>query len=516
MIPGQTFEPEDLLRIFRRRWAITLPFVAITFIAAAVIASLPDKYRSETLIMVAQQQVPENFVRSTVTTRIEDRLRSLNQQLTSRTRLEPLIKELHLYPDQVGIEPMEEIVADMRSAIRTDVIRSDAFRISFTSGDPHTAMTVAERLASMYIEESLREREMVADNTNEFLDSQLATAKSRLLEQEAKLEAYKLRYSGQLPSQVPSNLQVMQNSQMQIQSLLDSLNRDRDRRLTLQRQLSDLVGEETPSGERRAPRTVTAAPSAAALTAAAEALAESRRRLLDTHPDVVRQQRLVEELQRKVSEEVAALSEPLRPSAGAVPNPAEAARQARVRELETEMETLTRLITQKSDEEAKLRETIAQYQGRVEAAPIRESQLAELTRDYETLGRAYTSLLARKDDAQVSANLERKQLGDPFRVLDHARLPERPVSPNRPMFYAAGAALGLGAGLLLAAFLEFRDTSFKTDADIVGTLTLPVLAMIPELTSAPERRGPRAWLRRSGAGAVLLAVATAFASVCRV
>lgn len=502
MIPGKSFEPEDLFRLLRRRWAIAVPFVVITGLAATIVTLLPDTFRSETLIMVAQQQVPENYVRSTVTARIEDRLRSLNQQLTSRTRLEPLIAELHLYPERIGVDPMEEIVADMRRSIRTDVIRSDAFRISFTSRDPKTAMAVTERLASMYIEESLREREVVADNTNEFLDSQLATAKGRLLEQERKLEAYKLRYSGQLPSQVQSNLQVMQNTQMQIQSLLDSLNRDRDRRLTLQRQLADLIGDDS-AGDQRAPRVTMVAPSAASLEAETATLTDMRRRLLDTHPDVVRQQRVVAELQQKVRDEVEAQNDPRRRPGAAGPTIAEAARQARIQELETEIETLTALIAQKSDEEAKLREVITHYQGRVEAAPVRESQLAELTRDYETLGRAYTSLLARKDDAQVSANLERKQIGDPFRVLDPARLPERPVSPNRPLLYAAGALLGLGAGLLLAAFLEFNDTSFKTDADVVTTLALPVIAMIPDLT-ASQPGGGRSWWPRRGSGASAL------------
>ncbi len=512
MIPGKSFEPEDLFRVLRRRWAIAIPFVLITALSATVVTLLPDTYRSETLIMVAQQQVPENYVRSTVTTRIEDRLRSLNQQLTSRTRLEPLIAELRLFPDRIGVDPMEEIVADMRASIRTDVIRSDAFRISFTSRDPQTAMVVTERLASMYIEESLREREVVADNTNEFLDSQLATAKARLVEQEQKLEAYKLRFSGQLPSQVQSNLQVMQNTQMQIQSLLDSLNRDRDRRLTLQRQLADLLGDDSTTTERRAPRVAVVAPSAASLETASATLNEMRRRLLDTHPDVVRQQRIVEELQKKVRDEVEVQNDPRRQPGPAVPTVAEVARQTRIRELETEVETLSGLIAQKSEEEAKLREVITHYQGRVEAAPIRESQLAELTRDYETMGRAYTSLLARKDDAQVSANLERKQIGDPFRVLDHARLPERPVSPNRPLFYAAGTLLGLGAGLLLAAFLEFHDTSFKTDADVVGTLALPVIAMIPDLPATSGSR--RGWLWRGGAGASVL-IACILVEVCR-
>ena len=136
-------------------------------------------------------------------------------------------------------------------------------------------------------------------------------------------------------------------------------------------------------------------------------------------------------------------------------------------------------------EEARLRSVVADYQGRIEAAPARESDLTELMRDYETLQRTYTSLLAKKEEAQVSANLERHQIGEQFKVLDPARLPEKPYSPNRVLFYGAGAAFGLAVGVMLAGFLEFRDTSIKTDGDVVATLMLPVLAMIPELVT-PE------------------------------
>ena len=117
-------------------------------------------------------------------------------------------------------------------------------------------------------------------------------------------------------------------------------------------------------------------------------------------------------------------------------------------------------------------------------------------RDYETLQKSYTLMLGKKQEAQVSANLERHQIGEQFKILDAARLPERPFSPNRPMFYGAGIALGLGAGLLLAGFLEYRDTTLKTDADVVSTLMLPVLAMIPELTTPASEMAAETKRRR--------------------
>ena len=470
--------------MFRRWPAILIPFAVITALSAVVVTFLPNRYRSETLILVVPQRVPEEYVRSTVTTRIEDRLKSINQQVMSRTRLEPVIKEFNLYPNELRTGLMEDVVDQMRKDIKTETIRSDAFRISYLSDTPRTAMRVTERLASMYIDESLRDREVLADSTNQFLDSQLAAARDRLLEHEKKLEAYKMRFSGQLPTQVQSNLQVMQNAQMQIQSLLDSLNRDRDRRLVLQSQLDDMDTSPDTSGAFANDKEPALPPMAAELAKARKQLDDDRRRLRDTHPDVIRQQRVVADLELKAANEAAMLeSTPADKRVRARVDPNEAARLARIDQTKIELDSLTRQIQAKEQEEGRLRTVIGEYQGRVESAPARESELTELMRDYDTLQRSYTSLLAKKEEAQVSANLERHQIGEQFKILDPARMPEKPYSPNRPLFYGTGAAIGLGLGLFLAGILEYRDTTLKTDADVVATLMLPVLAMIQELTT---------------------------------
>lgn len=355
-------------------------------------------------------------------------------------------------------------------------------------------MKVTERLASMYIDESLRDREVLADSTHQFLDSQLAAARQRLLDHEKKLETYKGQYSGQLPGQVQANLQVMQNAQMQIQSLVDSLARDRDRRNTLEEQLAELgvplagaagsSGDETGTLQQPGP-----GPAAAQLAAARNELDGMLLRLKPTHPDVARQRRIVGELEKKAADEAAVNA--LAPHGAADPaaraNPGEIARLNRVAQVRADLAAVDRQIAQKEQEEARLRTVVTDYQARVEAAPTRESELTELMRDYNTLQSSYTSLLAKKEEAEVAANLERHQIGEQFKILDPARTPERPFTPNRPLLYALGAAAGLGAGLLLAAFFEYRDTSVKTDADIVTLLELPVLAMIPELLTAEDR-----------------------------
>ena len=206
---------------------------------AAWARTLPNLYHSETLILVVPQRVPESYVRSTVTTRIEDRLQSITQQILSRTRLERIIQDFNLYADERRTAIMEDIVERMRKEIEVQVVKGDAFRVGFTSDEARTAMRVTERLASLFIEENLRDREVLAEGTNQFLEAQLEDARRRLIENEKRLEDYRRQHSGELPTQLEANMQGQHNIEMQLQALLESVNRDRDRRLALERLLAD-------------------------------------------------------------------------------------------------------------------------------------------------------------------------------------------------------------------------------------------------------------------------------------
>src|SRR6478672_4915641 len=201
---------------------------------------IPNEYRSETLILVIPQRVPESYVHSTVTMRIEDRLRSIQQEILSRSRLEKIIDEFNLYPQLRQMKPLETIVEQMRTNIIVETVRDDAFKVSFTDPVPRTAMIVTDRLASMFIDENSRDRSVMADSTNQFLESQLADARQRLLSHERKLEEFRNRNAGELPSQLQTNLQVIQSTNGQLQALSESVNRDRDRRLVLERSIADV------------------------------------------------------------------------------------------------------------------------------------------------------------------------------------------------------------------------------------------------------------------------------------
>jgi polysaccharide chain length determinant protein (PEP-CTERM system associated) len=504
MVPGKQYTPEDWLQaMWRRKWIILLSFVLVTTATVVVASRLPDRYRAEALIVTKPESVSQDYVRTTVTTRtqIRDRLPTISQQIRSRARLEPIIREFDLYAAMRQTQPMEVVVERMRDEIEIKVSDGyESFRISFEAADtPDLAVKITEKLAAVAIEENIRDREVLARATSTFLESQLEDARQRLVEQEKRLEAYRLKYGSELPTQLQSNMQAIQTTQMQIGALNDSLNRDRDRRLLAARQLADLQSQQLqtapgpPAGSAStAANVLPPAPDLSLSTQLENALAEVRtleRRVTPEHPDLIRAKRLVENLESQVEKDAAPSSGPdVRPKPLTA---TELARRNRVRELQLEIESLDRQIATKTAEEAELRRTSLTYRSRVEAVPTRESELAALTRDYDTLQALYRTLLTKKEDSKVAEELELRQVGDQFRIVDPPRRPEKPVRPNRRLIDLAGAAGGLALGFGLALLLEFLDTSLKAESDVRLALGLPVLGLIPKMVTATEQRRAR-------------------------
>jgi polysaccharide chain length determinant protein (PEP-CTERM system associated) len=498
MIPGKTYTLEDFLWMaWQRKWLILVPFVLVTAGTVMWSHSLSNQYRSETVILVVPQRVPDTYVRSTVTSPIEDRLQSISPEILSGTRLERIIQDLGLYTELRATRTVEEVLELMRKNIKVETIKGDAFRVSYVSLDPVKAMEVTKRLASMFIDENLRDREALAEGTNHFLESQLNDARARLVEQEKNLEEFRRLHAGELPSQVSSNLQSIQNNQMQLQALSESISRNRDRVTMLEGLVGDALSAEDnhrpiPSASGASVDSLLATEGSAAdrLDAARKSLALLQTRLTSNHPNVRRLERIIRDLERSVEREALQRRQPdldlQRPL-----TTAEVAKHDRVREMQAEIKSLRQRILYEETEQQRLTGAIAAYKQRVEAAPARESELAELTRDYQTLQNVYASLLTRHEDSKMAADLERRQVGEQFRILDPPRLPAKPFSPNRMMFNAIGAILGLGLGVALVGVLEYRDSSLHTEADVVTMLEIPVLALIPAMVNDADRRDRR-------------------------
>jgi polysaccharide chain length determinant protein (PEP-CTERM system associated) len=503
VIPGKQYSFDTLLQVARRRkWLILIPAVLIAAITAAIIHELPNVYRSETLILVVPQRVPESYVKSTVTARIEDRLQAISQQILSRTKLEQIVSDFNLYKKERDAgELMEDIVEQMRMRdVGIGVVKGDAFRLTFQSDDPRVAMRVTERLGSLFIDESYRDREVLAQSTSEFLATQLDEARRQLVLVETKLQEYQRTFNGELPSQLSANLQGRHNAEIALQNLGESLNRDRERRITFERTVADVLEAPDPvaSADPEKPKQI-AQTLQDELQTARQSLLAVEIKLRPEHPDVKRLRKTVEELEKRVEAQRLEGTLTSRPTNTVV---MDYAKRKRLMDAKAELDNLDREIKAKLAEEQRLHSVLGMYQARIEATPLRESELAALTRDYETFQQNYRSLLQKKEESDISANLEARQIGEQFRILDPARVPEKPISPDRPRLYLIAILSALAIGIGLAATAEYFDRTLKNEADVRAALNLMVLATVPYMRDAA---GSTRRLRRNlvlGAGAM--------------
>jgi len=411
---------------------------------------------------------------------------------------------------------MEDVIERMRRdiSIQIPTVRNrrdgpGSFTVSFTAENARAALQVAERLASQFISESLQDRTVQADQTTQFLESQVEEARRKLAEHERTFAEYRQKYAGELPTQVQTTLGLAQSTQAQLQALTDTMNRDRDRRLVLEKTIADLVAISATRAPVAGPSQQDAEPTAAErLEAARVELQALRQRLKPEHPDMVRTERAVLELEEK-----AAAEELNSPVGTGVVNASAALSQAdltRLSAMQAERESLERRMALNEAEEVRLQRELVSLRAKVAVAPAREAEATELMRDYESLDEQYRTLLGRAQQSRIAADLERRQIGEQFRLIDPATLPVRPFSPDRFRLNMMGAMAGLGFGLALIALIEYRDTSFRTEDDFTVSLALPVLAVIPAMITRPERqRAKRRRVMTVSASVVVMVAAIA-------
>jgi uncharacterized protein involved in exopolysaccharide biosynthesis len=275
---------------------------------------------------------------------------------------------------------------------------------------------------------------------------------------------------------------------MQLQTINEAMNRARERRLLIERQLADVAPLIQVQGDSKSvPAGFVTLPSERPLAEAKVRLEEYRLRYTPSHPDIRALERTIHELEERVKQE-ALVPHPVDER----PSKEQMAYERSVRDLQRQMDDIDGQLKGHEEEAARLRSELGRYQTKIDAVPTRESELVELTRDYNTLQRLYTDLLAKQEDSKLAANLERRQIGEQFRILDPASFPERPDNQRKRITTMFSAAIGgLVLGFLMVALRELRDSSFKLEQDVLRTLDLPVLALVPVMNSDDERRAQR-------------------------
>jgi polysaccharide chain length determinant protein (PEP-CTERM system associated) len=481
--------PADYLAMLRRRWVL-IAGLALSgpLLAYGVACLLPAKFKSQTLVLIEQPTVSSKIVESLDTTDVNQRLASMQQQILSRSRLEPIIRQFNLYPQDVNRKSMDELVLRLQKAIEVTAILPMAetrasqlpgFNITVTLDKALTAQGVCAAVTSMFIEQNLRLRQEHSEVTTQFLAQELATAKASLDEQDAKLAAFKSHHIGELPDDEKTNLNLLTGLTSQLDASTQALVRAQQDKTFTESLLSQQVAAWQASQSGHDPDTLEK--QLIALQAHLAALQSS---YTDDYPDVIRAKNDIAILQKKIADSEGQNKAP-GTSKGAKPS----VEPAQIQQLRAQDHNDDLMIAAKAKEEEQIRKQINLYQERIQSSPAVEEQYKELTRGYQTALDSYNELQKKRDDSAMATNLERKQEGEQFRVLDPANLPDKPSFPNRPLFALGGLLGGLGLGIGIAYLLEMQDSSFKTERDVEFALHLPVLAMVPAIEPLLAKNG---------------------------
>jgi succinoglycan biosynthesis transport protein ExoP len=496
----------------RRRWQFLVPFFCGWLLVWGASWLIPSTYRSGTLILVEQPSVSSKYVESNIDSDIQHQLDSITQQILSRTRLLRIIDNLGLYAQDRKHKNPDDLVESMRKDIEIELTHSDdkklsSFNIYYQSRDPKMAQQATSELANLFITENLEERQKRSENTTNFLEDQLDQARAKLAAQEAKLRVFKDQHLGELPTQTQSNLQILTGLQSQLQANQDSLNRAKQQNTYLESLINQYRATDSSSGSKAGE---TAGP--VGLAAVDKELDRLKAQLMDLsshytdkHPDVRKTKEQIARTEKTREQIVAEMNS----SANATTTePAAAAsldrKTAPMLEMESQLKANRLEIANREAEIKDEQNKINQYQARLNMAPVMEQQFADITRDYDQSKTDYEALLAKKNQSEMSTDLEKTQQGERFRMLDPPNVPVRPYKPNRLMLCGAGLAVGLLLGGGLAFSQEKLSGKIYSEREIKKLVPFDVIAEIPQIENSEElwfhRR--RAWI--AGAAAVVV------------
>jgi polysaccharide chain length determinant protein (PEP-CTERM system associated) len=433
-------------------------------------------------------------VRPILTEQLESQITTIKQQIQSRSNLEMIIATFALFSEPAALGMfMEDKLEKLRQSIKVDLIQSrsregsNAFSITFRGTDPEKTMKVANTLASNFIDQNLEYREEKAVGTTDFLESELEAMRTKLRETENQLSIFRNQHMGELPEQLQSNLQLLSSLENQLNNRQERLRDERSRLLIAQNEIEQI------RRELQNVRTLPAEPTPGApqtgrtmnLPQLREQLASLQGIYTDQHPDVVRLKNMIAEMEAK--EPAPTPAAPIR-GAGSAQDALQSISSPLLREaVRRRMEAEANLANIQI-EINQINQQIREYRQRIERTPQREEQLLSLKRDYDNMRQAYDSLLARKVEADMAVSIQKKNKGEQFRVIDYAKLPEKPVSPDMRRLFLIFTAAGLGIGGAIIFTYEFFDTSIRKPEALQERLALSVLMVMPDMEPVSGKR----------------------------
>ena len=541
-------EPTQDIRFYvkilkNRKKYFIIPALLVFLLVTATALLLPSIYESSSTILIEEQQIPPDFVRSTVTGFADQRIQSLTQQILSRGKLGEIIQQFNLYPELKEKWTREEILEKMRDDIKLDTISAEiadrpksrqaavrttgitiAFSISYRGKNPGTVQKVAGTLASLYLEQNLKVREEQAKTTTQFLESELKELQERIRVLGEKISKFKEAHEGITPDLYQFNLGQADRLDNEIKQMDNSIRAAEDRKIYLEGQLAT-VKPDTPiissTGERvMDPET--------RLRALEVQLADLQSKFSADHPDIRKVRREMAELQklvgqkggsaslrrqklsqlkaelaqlqgkysnehpdvRKLKSEINSLEQ--QPEKKESPKPVAEAENPAYISLTTQIQAAANEIASMQRQRVALKEKVEMYRRRLEETPQLEQEYLALQRDYANAQAKYQEVLNKILESRISEGMEEKQKGEKFTIVDPASYPEKPVSPKRWLIVLAGLILSLGSGLGTVALVENLDRSVKSGDELARLTGLPVLGVISRVLTAEDV----AWARR--------------------
>jgi polysaccharide chain length determinant protein (PEP-CTERM system associated) len=486
MIKNGELTISEVRRIFRHYWWI-LPIAIVGCGAIGLLAAtlLPKKYTSETLVLVDQPTVPTEFVKPMVTDDLNHRLASMQEQILSRTRLQPIIEKFGLYAEERRRKSIDDLVEKLRIAVTVTPMEPmpgtqnhslPGFYVDVTFNNPQTAQQICMEITSMFMQQNTREREQQAVQTTSFLSEQLEEAKRKLDDQDRRLAAFKRQFLGSLPEEELTNLNLLSGMNSQLEANVQALSRAQQDKTFNESLLSQQEANakifvpggqnsfETPDQQ---------------LDALEDQLAGLEARYTPEHPDVVKLKNQIEEFKKRMA--AAPKDEP-----GHIAVPKTDSLQ--VQQLRAKLRQDDLNIADLTKRQAQIQDQITRLQGRLQASPVVEQQLKEITRSYQTAQDFYNDLLKKRQQSEMASDLEHQQESEQFRVLDPPSLPDSPSFPKRRYFIGGGLGAGFALAVAIMYLIALLDKSMHTERDVEVCLNLPVLTAVPLLdhpTSAP-------------------------------
>jgi len=539
-------EIKDLKGIIRRGKKAFIFSILPIFILAVVIAFiLPPIYLSQSTILIEGQQIPTEYVQSTVTGYVDERLQVITQRIMSRSRLMEIIDRFNLYEEMKERYTTEEVIKKMREDIALETISADvvdrsgrattatiAFTLSYEGKNPYTVQKVANVLTSLYLEQNLETREQRASETTTFLEQERDELKEQIDAIQTEISNFKNTHSGELPEYMQINFQAIDRLERDLDQVDMQIRSLQERNIYLQGQIANvdpltpIVTEDGKSFKHPKER----------LKSLRLELITLQSTLSEKHPDIKKLKREIEELEAeagesddsiakirrltdlqgqlavlkgklgpkhpdviKLSKEVSLLSEEveklqiekatLKVAEEKPDNPAYINLMTQIASVEMEVKA----FLQHKEE---IKQKIEEYQEKIERTPLLEKEYNDLMNDYANAKYKYNEVMNKLMEARIAQGMEETQRGERFTIIDPAQLPEKPHKPNRLAIILIGFVLALGAGVGIAAAQEAIDTTVKTADEINAITGMPVFSTISLIETDEERlaRRKKRWL----------------------